>query len=215
MAPARPDDLGLFAVSMETAVTRVARPGVAGLCWHWRYELALTAGPAGAAVTIELTLGPKWLITGAAVALTILVAALLWPSMRRRLKARAWCVITPHRVRTGCAQAYVQSRDGRLPVVMYSRPAEFGERLLLWCRAGITAADLEAARDIIAAACWAADVRVIPDRQRRHLVLLEVVRREREVISWPHLRQEETDGLEGDVPGIARWGIYSMFDLPR
>ena len=69
-----------------------------------------------------------------------------------------WCVITPHRIRTGCTQAWVHTRDGHLPVVLYTVPAAFGERIWLWLRAGITTGDLEAARDVLRAACWASDV---------------------------------------------------------
>ena len=56
-----------------------------------------------------------------------MAAALTWPPSRRRFTARAWCVITPHRVRTGCAQAWIHTRDGHLPVVLYTVPAGFGE----------------------------------------------------------------------------------------
>src|SRR5581483_7991123 len=60
---------------------------------------------------------------------------------------------------------------------IYTVPAEFGERVWLWCRAGITAEDLEAARDILRAACWASDVRVVVNERHSHIVVLEVVRR--------------------------------------
>ena len=35
-------------------------------------------------------------------------AALCRPPARKRIIARAWCVITPHRVRVGCVNAWVQ-----------------------------------------------------------------------------------------------------------
>ena len=73
--------------------------------------------------------------------------------------------------------AWIQTRDGRLPVVLYTVPVDFGERVWLWCRAGITAGDLEAARDILRAACWASDVRVVVNDRRSHIVVLEVIRR--------------------------------------
>ena len=117
--------------------------------WHWRYELGLIAGGLLGAVTIGYTLGLDWLIAAAAAALAILATAMTWPPARQALMARAWCVITPHRVRTGCTHAWIQTRDGRLPVVLYTVPADFGERVWLWCRAGITAGDLEAAREIL------------------------------------------------------------------
>ena len=159
--------------SVEAAVSVVARPGLLGRSWHWRYELGLIIGVASARAGIGITLGPGWLLVTAAAVMGAGGAAMAWPVSRRRLIARAWCVITPHRVRTGCAHAWVQTRDGRLPVVLYTVPAEFGERVSLWCRAGIVAADLEAARDILRAACWASDVRVVADDRRSHRVVLE------------------------------------------
>jgi len=179
--------------SVEAASTAVARPGLIGRIWHWRYELGLAAGVTLGATSIGLTLGPGWLIATAAVAMACGVAAVAWPASRRRLIARAWCVITPHRVRTGCTHAWVQTRDGRLPVVLYTVPADFGERVWLWCRAGITAADLEAARNILRAACWASDVRVVVNDRRSHIVVLEVIRRlpagHTPDPAWPHLGQ--------------------------
>ena len=85
-----------------------------------------------------------------AIGVTAMVAA--FPPGRQR---RAWCVVTPHRIRTGCTHAWIQTRDGRLPVALYTVPADFGERVWLWCRAGITARNLQAARDVGRHACWA------------------------------------------------------------
>ena len=174
--PRQPNDPSIMS-SVETAVSTVSRPGLLGWLWHWRYELTLVTAVPLAAIVVGYTLGLAWLIGLAATALALLIAALCWPAARRRLIARVWCVVTPHRVRTGCAHAWVQTRDGRLPVVLYTAPAEFGERVMLWCRAGITAGDLEGARDILRAACWASDVRVVVNDRRSHIVVLEVIRR--------------------------------------
>jgi len=180
--------------SVETALRTVARPGIHEATWNWRYEIILIAGPVGTAVIVGCTLGIGWLIGIATAGIALLTGALLWPRARRRLVAWAWRVITPHRVRTGCVHAWVQSRHGRLPVVLRSRSMDFGERLLVWCRAGIIAGDLKMARDVIAAACWARDVRVIPLDRYRHLVILEVIRhdttltiidRPEQVLAWP------------------------------
>jgi hypothetical protein len=179
MASGRPhqrNDPSVMA-SVEAAVSVPARPGLLGRTWHWRYELGLIIGVVLGTIGIGVTLGPGWLLVTAAAVLGAGGAAMAWPVSRRRLIARAWCVITPHRVRTGCAHAWVQTRGGRLPVVLHTVPAEFGERVSLWCRAGIVAADLEAARDILRAACWASDVRVVADNRRSHRVVLEVIRR--------------------------------------
>jgi len=202
--PRQPNDPSVFA-SFEAAVSTVARPGILGFTWQWRYELAFAAGTPAAATVIGLTLGLTTLIATAATATTILAAALIWPASRKRLKARAWCVITEHRVRTGCANAWVQSRNGRLPIVVRTKPTGYGERVTVWCRAGITADDLTAARDIIATACWAREVRVTPSPRLRHIVTLDVIRKDHDlartqVPSWPYLDRTDDDGLDLEEP---------------
>jgi hypothetical protein len=209
--PHQPNDPSVMA-SVEAAVSTVARPGLIARLWHWRYELGLIAGVLLAAVSIGYTLGLGWLIAMAAATTTILVAAMVWPPSRRRIIGRAWCVMTPHRVRTGCKHAWIQTRDGRLPTVLYTTPADFGERVWLWCRAGITPGDLVAARDILRAACWASDVRVIVNDRRSHIVVLEVIRRlpaERPgpgpgtaTPEWPYLNRGEADGGDSEEPAL-------------
>jgi hypothetical protein len=209
--PRQPNDPSVLS-SVEAAVSSTVRPGIAGLLWHWRYETAVGIGLPGAATAIGYTIGIGWLIGAGVTGVVTLTAALLWPPSRARLFARAWCVVTPHRIRTGCKHAWVQTRDGRLPTVLYTKPTDFGERVLLWCRAGITSADLDAAREILSTACWAQDIRVITNERRRHLVTLEVIRRSpvrqltdatRDVPDaphWPYLPNTETESLDPEEP---------------
>ena len=217
--PRRPNDPSVLA-SVETALSTVARPGILARAWHWRYELGLVTGLATVALAGGYLLGAAWLIAIAGTGLALLTAALVWPPSRRRLIVRVWCVITPHRVRTGCTHAWVQTRDGRLPVVLYTTPAEFGERVTLWCRAGITAGGLEAARDVLRAACWASDVRVMASERYPHIVVLEVIRRfpagrpGRAVPSWPYLDRGEADGADPEEPawpaGLGHHGPFGQ-----
>jgi hypothetical protein len=199
--PRRPNDPSVMA-SVETALSSVARPGIFGLIWNWRYEFGLSAGLAAVALASGYALGAAWLIAMAAVGLVLLAAGLAWPPSRQRLVARAWCVITPHRVRTGCRHAWVQTRDGRLPVILYTTPAAFGERVTLWCRAGITHGDLDGARDILRAACWARDVRVTGSARYAHVVVLEVIRHlpaappGQDGTGWPYLNRDGGDPEE-------------------
>jgi hypothetical protein len=107
-----------------------------------------------------------------------------------------------------------------VPVVLYTTPAEFGERVTLWCRAGITAGDLEAARDVLRAACWASDVRVMASERHPHIVVLEVIRRfpagqpGRAVPSWPYLDRGEADGADPAEPawpaGLGHHGPFGQ-----
>jgi len=147
-----------------------------GRRWRRRCELGLIAGVLLAAIGIGSALGLGWLIATAAVCLTILAVPLASPASRQRIIARARWVITPHRVRAEGTHAWIQTRDGRLPAVLYTTPEAFGERVWLWCRAGLTAGDLEAARETLRATCWASDVRVVVNDRRSHIVVLEVIR---------------------------------------
>jgi len=217
--PRQPNDPSIMA-SVEAAVSSVARPGLLGRLWHWRYELALMTGLPLTALAIGYTLGLGWLIALAATALALMAAVLAWRPARQWLIARAWCVITPHRVRTGCVHAWVQTRDGRLPTILYTAPTEFGERVMLWCRAGITAGDFEGARDILRAACWASDVRVVMNDRRSHIVVLEVIRwlpagrpaeGDQVTPGWPYLTDRaEPDGADSEEPAL-----YAGLGNPR
>ena len=86
--------------------------------------------------------------------------------------------MTPHRVRVGCAQAWIHSRYGKIPFILLTSRQPFGERVYVWCRAGISAADFSSAHELLAAACWAQDVKVNHHARYSHLVALDVVRRE-------------------------------------
>ena len=91
-------------------------------------------------------------------------------------------------------------------MVLYTVPVDSGERVWLWCRAGITAGDLEAARDILRSACWASDVRVVVNDRRSHIVVLEVIRRLPDeppatgTSGWPYLDHSGPGGAEPEEP---------------
>lgn len=217
MAPGRPQQPNDPSVisSLESAVREIQRPGLIQSVWNWRWELGTAAVTAGLSVAIAANLGLAGLAVIAGAGLAAFGAMLRWPPTRRRIIARAWCIITPHRIRTGCVNAWVQTRRGKLPIILSTVPTHFGERVQLWCRAGITADDLLAARDIIAASCWAAEVRVIPNARHAHIVTLEVIRNhypERPVQSpqgWPFYRHAEADaaGEDPEEPAmVGPWG---------
>lgn len=155
------------------ALTPVSRAGPLLAAWRWRYEIALAAGlPAGLVLTSQ-AIGLGRALAGLGILLAVFTC---WPPARRALAARAWCVITPHRVRTGCAQAWIQSRAGKIPAVLMTNRMPYGERVQLWCHAGTDAADLAAASEALASACWAAEILVTRHPRFAHLVVLDVIR---------------------------------------
>ncbi len=170
----KPRDTEELLATLHHALVPAARPNLLLVLWRWRYELAVGAAISLLLAWLTITVGAV-----ATVAITSVVTALLfgWPAARRRILARAWCVITPHRFRLACAQARIHARRGRLPAVMRCTRKSYGEQLLVSCPAGITAADLHAARAVIAGACFATDVQVTAHPTRRHLVVVAVIRR--------------------------------------
>jgi hypothetical protein len=152
------------AAEFGRAFVRPARPNPLVVAWRWRYELSAAATLA----LLTARVGAVWTVLGAAAG----AASAVLPVVRWRL----WCVVSQHRARTGLIQAWVFSRSGRIPMVLWTRPVHEGEQLLLLLRPGLTAADLEAAAPVLAAACWAREVVVVPHPTRAALVRLVVVR---------------------------------------
>src|SRR5215831_7045092 len=151
------------------------RHSAAGVIWRFRTEvMILVTGTAGmwelakAVTTAWLTV--ILIMTGTAV--TVL------PQARRFITRRAWCVLSRHRIQKVCFETRMHTRSGRLPLVLRIHPTEVGERALIWCRAGICAADFEAHVPEIAAACYARQARVEGNRRWAQLVQVDIVRRD-------------------------------------
>jgi hypothetical protein len=156
-------------------LTPTARPNAIVLLWRWRWELTLILGvPAGLAALIA-RFGWIWTLIG------IAVAMLAWQDARYWLAAHIRCIITAHRVRTGCAQAWIQTRSGKLPLILLTTPQPWGERIYIWCRAGICPEDFEAARNVLRSACWATDICVTPSTRYSHIVIIDLIRDNRPI----------------------------------
>jgi hypothetical protein len=218
--PHRRNDPSLMS-SLESALTEVRRPGPFELGWRWRWEFAIVTGLAMLAAFIVSIAGLLGLAVAAGAGLAAGTALLCLPPARQWVIALAWCLITPHRVLAGCANAWVQTRSGKLPVILATTPAAYGERVRIWLRAGITAADLSAASDVLAAACWAAAVRVVPGTRHAHLVTLEVIRNIHEERvqptpqSWPYSRRMEGKGLSDTDERDTRRVGWADLPAPR
>ncbi len=167
-----------------------------GTAWRWRYETALVSGAVAAIAAAVSLLG-----AGMAVACTagLLAISSLWPPGRRWLVAGAWWLVTPHLLHSGFVQARIQSRSGRVPFIWRTTREVFGERAHVWCPAGTSADDMRAARGILRAACWAADVQVMRHERHAHLVLIDVIRRGPGAAAAP-----SADG-QGSVTQLAAW----------
>jgi hypothetical protein len=174
MPPLRPTHRRQALTGLQAALRPLARPNLFVLAWRWRYELTLAVGITSGGMALARTPAALWVLLGCA---ALAAAAALWPPARRLLIARAWCVITPHRVRAGCAGAWIHSRQGKLPAVLLTMRQPCGERVLLWCHAGTCAQDFKSALQLLITACWAQDVKVITDDRHPQLVTLDVIRR--------------------------------------
>jgi hypothetical protein len=161
-------------IGVRRALGEVATPNLLVASWRWRWEIALLAGLAtvlAAGITSAGVLPTIAVLTVIAVTVTGL------PPTRRRVLNRAWCVITPHRVRVGCTEAMIYSSRGKIPVILWTAHQPFGERVLLWCRAGTSIDDFVTSRAILTSACWAQDIMVLHDIRRPNLATLNVIRR--------------------------------------
>jgi len=134
---------------------------VAGLVWLW------------AALASRLGSWPAVIVLAAGAGLLV-----WWPASRRVLASALGCCLTHHRLRTALVELRLTSRAGRLPLFLWLAPTPVGERVWLWCRAGMSAEDLADETDRLRAACVARDVRVTRNRQLSSLVTLDVIRRD-------------------------------------
>lgn len=154
-------------------VTRTV-PNPLLIAWRWRYEIALAAG---VAVGLAVTFTSGEIAPTIATIIVITSTIVYWPTARQFVVDRAWCIITPHRVRAGCVEGLIYSRRGKIPIILWTSHQAFGERVLVWCRAGTSVDDFVSVRAVLTAACWAQDVAVFLDVHHPHLVSLDIMRR--------------------------------------
>lgn len=155
------------------------RTSLPGTLWHWRRELAIVLAAAVMAIAVASTFGFPWLIVGLS-----LLAGALSPPWSPQFRAWLRSLVTPHLLRTGMFHARIQNRYGRRPLIMSVTRETFGERVLLRCPPGVCAEDIEDAREILRAACRAADILVTRDTQRAHLVTVDVIRQPAAIDPW-------------------------------
>ena len=148
----------------------------AGIAWRWRTELATLAILTAVAVAAGHPRSPSpgrpssW--PGS------LAVVLAVPHSRRFITRRFWCVLARHRLQRLCYEARLHTRSGRLPLILWTRPTQVGERTWVLCRAGICAEDFDAHIGELRAACYARDARVTRNRRWSHLVTIDIIRRD-------------------------------------
>ena len=147
----------------------------AGIAWRWRTELATLA-----ILTAVLWRLDTWItLTWAGIILAAFVGLVLGvPHSRRFITRRFWCVLARHRLQRLCYEARLHTRVGRLPLILWIRPTQVGERAWVLCRAGICAEDFEAHLGELRAACYARDARVTRNRRWSHLIPIDIIRRD-------------------------------------
>jgi hypothetical protein len=145
----------------------------AGIAWRWRAELIIIAILAAAWWRLDTWTTLTWSL----IILTALVGLLgTVPHSRRFITRRAWCVLARHRIHRLCYEARLHTRAGRLPLVLWIRPTQVGERAWVLCRAGISAEDFADHTEELRAACYARDARVTRNRRWSHLVTIDIIR---------------------------------------
>jgi len=147
----------------------------AGTLFRFRTELATLTTAAAGVWELARVLTITW---AAVIFSAVLTVLLVLPWTRRFLTRRAWCVLSRHRIQRVCWETRMHTRSGRLPLVLRIHPTQVGERALIWCRAGICAADFEAHAAEIAAACYARQARVNGHKRWAQLVHVDIVRRD-------------------------------------
>jgi hypothetical protein len=169
----RQDELWLR-THLSKVLTPRPRSVLPVIAWRWRYELLLLIAATAVLTGLAWRLGTEWTVIG-----TSTMAGAFGPPWPESVIARFWCLVTPHRLRAAFVHAHIHTTGGRLPMIVRTTPAPFGERVLVWCPAGVTPEDLEMAQTALRAACWACDVRFVRDPGRSHLVTVNVIRRRR------------------------------------
>jgi hypothetical protein len=147
----------------------------AGIAWRWRAELLILSVLAAALWRLDTWTTLIWAIILLAALVGLLGAV---PHSRRFITRRFWCILARHRLHRLCYEARLHTRAGRLPLILWIRPTQVGERAWVLCRAGISAEDFADHTEELRAACYARDARATRNRRWSHLVTIDIIRRD-------------------------------------
>jgi hypothetical protein len=160
--------------SLDRFIVKAHR-SAAGTAWRWRTELLTLGGLLAVLAWLSGQITIRWASVVLAAALGIMFTA---PVSRRFVVRRFWCVLARHRFQRLCWEARLHTRAGRLPVVLWIRPTRVGERLTVWCRAGISADDFAQHTGELSAACYAREARVTRNTAWSQIVTIDIIRRD-------------------------------------
>jgi len=170
------------------------RPGLITLAWRWRTEIALIVALVGLEYGLAQVMG---LFSG--ILVSVAAAEILYavPTTRRWILRRGWCVLTRHRLYSVFQETRTTTLKGRLPLIMRVSPTDYGERVVVWCRAGISVERLQGIESEIRDACMADEV----DFQPAHapFARIEIIRRaskSQDKRRMPSPRRPSEDDLE-------------------
>jgi hypothetical protein len=153
-----------------------AHQTAAGILWRWRTEIAALLTLTAALAALSRLIALPWAAASLGGLLAVVLAV---PHSRRFLWRRVLCVLARHRLhRLFYNDRRLQTRTGRIPLVLWIRPTKVGERAHVLCRAGVCGEDFEDNAAQLAAACYARDARVTRNRRWSHLVTIDIIRRD-------------------------------------
>jgi hypothetical protein len=131
------------------------RPGPITLMWRWRSEITLIIALVVLGYVLAKVMG---LIGGVLVTMAIAGVLCTVPATRRWMLRRGWCLFTRHQLYAVFRETGTTTRMGRLPLIMRVSPTDQGERVAVWCRAGISVEQLQKIEWEIRDACMANEV---------------------------------------------------------
>ena len=151
----------ILAVMAGAAIGVVVAGPIAALIWIWPVLRVLWWWLPETIASVGLLAGWDELATHTTMVFRLLFTALIIggpaavPQVRTRVMAAAWCFASRHRLRVCFNEFIITNRTGSLPLILWARPTQVGERIWIWLRPGLCLDDLQSRLDKIAPACWA------------------------------------------------------------
>jgi hypothetical protein len=184
-----------FATGFVAAGLVLIWPGLR-MAWHWAGELIVLA-----LVVTVWALFNAWAGPLVALGATLLLIGVPWliRPVCRTLVRWAWCMIVRHRIRVAC-DAFIEGKGVRgsvMPLILWARPTDSGERVWLWLRGDLTLDDLRDRLTELASVCWAHEASAESAGSKAAFVVVDIRRRDvlAEGVAMP-----VTEMLEGIDP---------------